>query len=461
MKLPKCIIPIVTSLAGLLLTQCGGDAPPPPDHSQRSQQPPPQPSAPTLAEKVAESQEVARLRAELAQAQAAQAELLAAQDSKSKEATYSATPYTSAQPAPQAPSEVAQLQAELERLKQEKASREATAAAQQAKAAEQAQIAALQAEIAALRNQVNAPAPRPQIQVAPAPSVQPQPAYQPRGIQGQPQNVGDVSYFYEPLARLGQWLRSPQFGNLFAPSQGRDPNWHPYSNGRWVQTDVGPTWNSAEPHGWATTHYGRWARDPQNGWLWFPDTEWSPGWVSWRKNDNWVGWAPLPPNSCGQHSFQSDVDQRLRIPADSYVFLPKNHLQQPNYAPHLARNPQQLNGLIRGSQNITKIQQIAGFIRHLGLDEKLRQNGLNLQSLPLQFGTYPAQGRYGSQVNQRSYSYSQPEILAGPPLPPARQQRQQPDVVRDLLAPLLQKHLGGGNVRRDPRSGGIRIELGR
>ena len=44
-------------------------------------------------------------------------------------------------------------------------------------------------------------------------------------------------------------------------------------------------------------HYGRWTKVEDEGWCWIPDYEWGPAWVSWRESDDYVGWAPLPPES--------------------------------------------------------------------------------------------------------------------------------------------------------------------
>lgn len=44
-------------------------------------------------------------------------------------------------------------------------------------------------------------------------------------------------------------------------------------------------------------HYGRWFSHPRWGWCWWPDTVWSPSWVTWRYDSGNCGWAPLPPNS--------------------------------------------------------------------------------------------------------------------------------------------------------------------
>ena len=96
-----------------------------------------------------------------------------------------------------------------------------------------------------------------------------------------------IDVFYNDLAPHGSWYDDPTYGWVFAPPS---PTYMPYSNGRWVYTDYGYTWVSADPFGWATDHYGRWVW--ANRWVWRPDTTWGPAWVQWRQGDGYVGWAP-------------------------------------------------------------------------------------------------------------------------------------------------------------------------
>ena len=35
------------------------------------------------------------------------------------------------------------------------------------------------------------------------------------------------------------------------------------------------------------------------GWYWVPGRVWAPAWVSWRRSNDYVGWAPLPPDGDG------------------------------------------------------------------------------------------------------------------------------------------------------------------
>jgi hypothetical protein len=117
--------------------------------------------------------------------------------------------------------------------------------------------------------------------------------YRPAGSY-RPSPAVEVGFFYSELAPYGRWVRHPYYGWVWLP-QHVHANWRPYSAGRWVVSDYGWTWVSYEPFGWATYHYGRWAWDRYAGWLWVPGTDWAPAWVSWQQNDNYIGWAPLPP----------------------------------------------------------------------------------------------------------------------------------------------------------------------
>ena len=74
--------------------------------------------------------------------------------------------------------------------------------------------------------------------------------------------------FRDALAPYGQWVQSPQYGNVWVPSQeivGSDFTPY-YSGGRWNYTDYGWTWVSEYNWGWAPFHYGRWITLPGYGW---------------------------------------------------------------------------------------------------------------------------------------------------------------------------------------------------
>jgi len=107
-------------------------------------------------------------------------------------------------------------------------------------------------------------------------------------------SFGDADNFYGALAPYGEWLELDAGFYAWRPTHVRY-GWRPYLHGRWAWTDYGWYWMSNEPFGWATCHYGRWYSDDNYGWVWVPDRTWGPAWVEWRYNDDYLGWAPLPP----------------------------------------------------------------------------------------------------------------------------------------------------------------------
>jgi len=135
----------------------------------------------------------------------------------------------------------------------------------------------------------------------------------------------EVSYefFYDNLSPYGEWVEVGDYGTCWRPRD-VDPDWAPYTDGYWSYTDAGWTWVSYEDFGDITYHYGRWVRTDDVGWCWVPDYEWGPAWVSWRKNDDYVGWAPLPPEARWRPSvgFSVWVDETCDIGPSYYNFCP-------------------------------------------------------------------------------------------------------------------------------------------
>jgi hypothetical protein len=141
--------------------------------------------------------------------------------------------------------------------------------------------------------------------------------------------TASYSTFYTKLEPHGVWRETSTYGYVWQPREARESrSWRPYTNGHWVYTDAGWTWVSEEPFGWATYHYGRWTRLRDIGWVWVPGEEWAPAWVSWRKSNDYVGWAPLPPEAhfdrnSGIHNW---ADNYYDIGPDQYCFVPTNDL---------------------------------------------------------------------------------------------------------------------------------------
>ena len=175
-------------------------------------------------------------------------------------------------------------------------------------------------------------------------------------VSGSP--TADFSQFYEPLGDYGSWFQTRNYGYVFQPAVVRDRSWRPYTRGRWAFTDLGWTWASDEPFGWACYHYGRWALLRNAGWVWVPGSEWAPSWVTWRESPSHIGWAPLPPETLAWRGrrWDSNVENTFGISSQSYNFIPYNNFGN-NIRPYYIQSTQ--NTVIFGNTvNITQYQII-------------------------------------------------------------------------------------------------------
>ena len=148
---------------------------------------------------------------------------------------------------------------------------------------------------------------------------------------GQAQYVS-VDFFYDNLNQ-GSWFEVGDYGYCWQPDVAvDDPTWRPYADGYWAYTDDGWTWISYEDFGWATYHYGRWVKLAEYGWVWKPGYEWGPAWVSWRTGGNYIGWAPLPPET--EYVYESrpitgHLDVEFDIGPASYNFCDVRYIGEP------------------------------------------------------------------------------------------------------------------------------------
>jgi hypothetical protein len=163
-----------------------------------------------------------------------------------------------------------------------------------------------------------------------------------------------INFFYDALDPHGDWVEVERYGYCWRPNVGRDPRWRPYTDGNWVWTDYGWTWASNEPFGWATYHYGRWSRLKRLGWIWVPGSEWAPAWVAWRRNDNFVGWAPLPPDAYSGSGFTAAVDSYYDIGPSYYAFVPVESFGEPTYVGRVIE-PEQNVTIINKTVNVTNV----------------------------------------------------------------------------------------------------------
>jgi len=191
----------------------------------------------------------------------------------------------------------------------------------------------------------------------------------------QPVRAADVSidFFYNNLSG-GNWIEVADYGYGWQPDVAiNDPNWRPYADGYWAYTDDGWTWVSYEDFGWATYHYGRWARLADYGWLWFPgsDLDWGPAWVSWRTGGDYVGWAPLPPRGPGivyeGQPIGARVDIEFDIGPEYYNFIDARFIGEPVLRDRIFA-PSQNVTYINNTVNVTNITVQNNVVYNYGPD---------------------------------------------------------------------------------------------
>jgi hypothetical protein len=163
-----------------------------------------------------------------------------------------------------------------------------------------------------------------------------------------------LDYFYDQLEPYGHWDNMGELGWVWKP-YGTRPGWRPYSDGYWVYTEFGWTYQADNQWGWAVYHYGRWTFLDNYGWAWVPGTEWAPAWVAWRNDDDHIGWAPLPPKAewsvgIGLHSnFNINVD----IHWSDWSFVSINHFDDPKVGIYIESSARNVT-YIQHTRNITR-----------------------------------------------------------------------------------------------------------
>ena len=241
--------------------------------------------------------------------------------------------------------------------------------AEQEQARQQRELRERQAALDERERLLNA---REQQQPATVPSSQeapqPLPVSQPAAAAAQPQPPAitpNVSYqaFYDQLSPFGSWMELPTYGYVWQPAATvRDSRWRPYTVGHWAFTDQGWMWISDEPFGWVAYHYGRWMRTASLGWVWVPGSQWAPAWVAWRFGNDYVGWAPLPPEATFDNSvgIKQWADQQYNLGPADYTFVPASEFGDDNMVADQVPSDQ-TQTIYDDSNNMTNIYYDSGF----------------------------------------------------------------------------------------------------
>ena len=134
----------------------------------------------------------------------------------------------------------------------------------------------------------------------------------------------------DDLDRNGAWRRTADLGYVWIPAR-VSSDWAPYRDGNWAWVEPwGWTWIDDAPWGFATSHYGRWAR-VDNRWAWVPGPAsnrpvYAPALVAFVGGDSMnaggraVAWFPLGPREVYRPSYATSRDYFTRVNASNSAF---------------------------------------------------------------------------------------------------------------------------------------------
>ena len=135
---------------------------------------------------------------------------------------------------------------------------------------------------------------------------------------------------YQDLDAYGSWRPIAGYGNVWTPRRVA-ADWAPYRDGHWAWIEPwGWTWVDAAPWGFASSHYGRWAR-LESAWCWVPGPVaavpvYAPALVAFIGAGNFggpgaarVGWFPLGPGDVYRPSYAASRGYFTRVNTSNTV----------------------------------------------------------------------------------------------------------------------------------------------
>lgn len=140
----------------------------------------------------------------------------------------------------------------------------------------------------------------------------------------------------EDLVNLFVWRPAIELAATMI-NENENKQYVPYNDGQWLYTDQGWYFKANTPQEDLTSHYGRWALDPNLGWVWLPGKVYSPAWVEWRENADYIAWAPVPPGVY----IQNDAITQTTINENRYTIVEKKQFIEPSvykYRYHYVEN---------------------------------------------------------------------------------------------------------------------------
>ena len=225
-----------------------------------------------------------------------------------------------------------------------------------------------------------------------------------------------IGIFYDRLGEYGDWV-SYRDQYVFIPGH-VDVDWRPYTLGHWVHTKrYGWTWVSEEPFGWATYHYGRWGYAEDIGWYWVPGNRWAPAWVSWRRNKNYVVWAPLPPSRHGGVDVSININVG-DIPDYYWVAVPTRRFLAPDLRVAIVHDDSEIRQVVRETKFIGTPQVTNNIVVNNVIDVNViaRETGEKVPTVEVRTTDNPADAK--SSADQ--VTAFQGEIAPAPDMKPKK-----------------------------------------
>src|SRR5262249_33021133 len=144
--------------------------------------------------------------------------------------------------------------------------------------------------------------------------------------------------------------------------------------------------------------------------------QWAPSWVTWRESDEYVGWAPLPPEAdvSVHQSISSWSDSYYGIGPAAYAFISYSHWREPSYAQYIER-PERNVQIIRETKNVTNIVANNNVINNFGptVQSVATRSNQNIQpvKLALSPATDPKANYHQSLQGAQLHVIAPPAIL--------------------------------------------------
>ena len=194
---------------------------------------------------------------------------------------------------------------------------------------------------------------------------------------------GVSRYFYTALSPYGNWIEIDYGVVVWKPIVMRR-GWSPYTDGRWIWTEDGWYWDSYEPFGYVTYHYGRWYYDDYYGWLWVPGYQYAPAWVEWRYDDVYIGWAPLSPYATFSINIGIRYSYNYYVPYSRWNFVTYNYFYSPRVYTHCV-SPRYRYRIYSRTKYRTNYTYYNGRVRNYGVDVNIvrRRSGQRIRQRDL------------------------------------------------------------------------------